>query len=322
MKEQVSLDRLTGIVAFARAASLGSFSGAARAMGLSPSAVSKAVGQLERQLGVRLFTRTTRSLVLTPEGADLHERALHLLWSADQLVQSAAAVQSEPSGLLRVAAPLPIGTRLLAPALPAFRRRHPRLKVDLRLDDRFINVVEEGADVAIRIGQLASSGLVSRRFAPIRLGAYASPAYLAERGTPARPEDLSAHDCVNFRYQSSGQLLTWHFDVEGRALDLTPDAAIVVDASDAAIEVVAAGGGVGIAATWIATPYVQRGLLKPVLDAFVAGSSAVTAVWPASRRDNPNVKAFVEFLGELFEAAESASLVGGKAPAAREAAAP
>ncbi|MFL6698949.1 MAG: LysR family transcriptional regulator [Vitreoscilla sp.] len=300
MTEQISLERLTGIVAFARAASQGSFTAAARSLSVSPSAVSKTIQRLEQQLGLRLFTRTTRSLVLTPEGRDLHDRALHLLRAAEDIVQSAAAVRSEPAGILKVAAPLPIGTRLLAPALPEFRRRYPKLAVDLRLNDRFINLVEEGIDVAIRIGHLADSNLISRGLAPTMVSAFAAPAYLAARGTPRKPEDLEDHDCVNFRYQTSGQLMRWAFQVGSRTVELTPDAAIVVDVSEAVVEVLAAGGGIGMSAWFIAAPYVERGLLKPVLTEYSIDRSTITAVWPESRRASPNVKAFISFLEELF----------------------
>lgn len=300
MKEQITLERLTGIVAFARAASYGSFTAAAQSLSVSPSAISKTIQRLEQQLGLRLFTRTTRSLALTPEGRELHERALLLLRAAEDVVQSAAAVRSEPSGTLKVAAPLPIGTRLLASALPEFRRRYPKLNIDLRLNDRFVNLVEEGIDVAIRIGDLADSGLISRRLASIRVSAFASPAYLAARGTPSKPEDLKDHDCVNFRYQTSGQLLRWMFKVGSRTIEFTPDAAIVVDVSDAVGEVLVTGGGIGMLASFIAAPYVERGLLVPVLYEFSVASSPITAVWPESRHASPNVKAFIAFLKEVF----------------------
>jgi DNA-binding transcriptional LysR family regulator len=300
MKEQISLERLTGIVAFARAASYGSFTAAAQSLSVTPSAVSKTIQRLEQQLGLPLFTRTTRSLVLTPEGRELHDRALHLLRAAEDVVQSAAAARSEPAGTLKVAAPLPIGTRLLAPALPEFRRRYPKLAIDLRLNDRFVNLVEEGIDVAIRIGDLADSNLISRGLAPTRVSAFASPAYLAVRGTPRKPEDLKDHDCVNFRYQTSGQTLRWTFKVGSRTIDFTPEAVIVVDVSDAVVEVLAAGGGIGMSALFIAAPYVERGLLVPVLNEFSVNRSTITAVWPESRRASPNVKAFISFLEEVF----------------------
>jgi DNA-binding transcriptional LysR family regulator len=300
MMEQITLERLTGIVAFARAASHGSFTAAAQSLTVSPSAVSKTIQRLEQQLGLRLFTRTTRSLALTPEGRELHERALNVLRAVEEVVQSAAVARSEPAGTLKVAAPLPIGTRLLAPALPEFRRRYPKLDIDLRLNDRFVNLVDEGIDVAIRVGNLPDSNLISRGLGPSRVSAYASPAYLARRGRPLRPEDLKDHDCVNFRYQTSGQIFRWVFKVGSRNVELTPQAGIVVDVSDAIVEVLAAGGGVGMAASFIAAPYVERGLLVPVLNEFSVDRSIITAVWPESRRASPNVTAFVSFLAEVF----------------------
>lgn len=300
MKEQITLERMTGIVAFARAASCGSFTAAAQSLSVSPSAVSKTIQRLEQQLGVRLFTRTTRSLTLTPEGRELHGRALQLLRAAEEVVQSAAAVRSEPAGVLKVAASMPIGVRLLAPALPAFRRRHPKLRVDLRLGDRFVNLVEEGVDVAVRIGHLADSSLLSRGLARTRIGAFASPAYLARRGAPGHPGDLGEHDCVSFRYQTSGQVMAWSFQVGSRTIEFNPDAALVLDASDAIAEVLAAGGGIGMLGSFIAAPYVERGLLVPVLGDFAVDGAPITAVWPESRRASPNARAFIDYLAELF----------------------
>lgn len=298
--EQIGLDRLTGLIAFARSASLGSYTAAARALGISPSAVSKSVQRLEARLGLSLFTRTTRSLTLTPEGRDLHERALRLLREAEAIEQAAVAARSEPAGTLKVTAPLPIGVHLLAPALPRFRARHPKLSVDLRLGDRFADLIEEGIDVAIRVGDLADSRLVSRRLAPHRLCAFASPDYLARRGTPAHPDELAGHACVNFRFQSTGQTLRWPFRIGAKVVDVSPDAGLVTDSSDAVAAILVAGGGIGISPTYVVAPLVARGALVPVLRDFAVERSAVTALWPESRRGNPNVKAFLAFLGEVF----------------------
>lgn len=160
--------------------------------------------------------------------------------------------------------------------------------------------MEEGIDVAIRIGQQDDPNLISRRLAPTRVSAFASPGYLAKRGTPIRPDDLMDHDCVGFRFQTSGRTLRWNFKVGNRIVELTPDAAIVVDASEAVVEAIAAGGGIGMSAWFIASPYVERGLLVPVLHAYAVDISTITAVWPQSRRGNPNVKAFIAFLEDLF----------------------
>ncbi|WP_336492444.1 LysR family transcriptional regulator [Methylobacterium nigriterrae] len=298
--EQIGLDRLTGIIAFARSASLGSYTAAARSLGISSSAVSKSVQRLEERLGLSLFTRTTRSLTLTPEGRDLHERALRLLREAEEIEQAAAAARSEPAGTLRVTAPFPIGMHLLAPALPRFRERHPKLSVDLRLSDRYADLIEEGIDVAIRVGELSDTRLISRRLAPHRLCAFAAPDYLARKGTPAHPDELVHHDCVNFRFQSTGQALRWPFRIGGRVVEITPEAGIVTDFSDAVAAVLVAGGGIGISPTYVAASYVAGGALVPVLREFAVERSVITALWPESRGGNPNVKAFLTFLAQVF----------------------
>jgi DNA-binding transcriptional LysR family regulator len=300
MTAQIGLERLTGLIAFARAASLGSYTAAARSLAISPSAVSKSVQRLEQQLGLSLFTRTTRSLTLTAEGRDLHERALRLLREAEEIEQAVLSAKAEPAGTLRVAAPLPIGTQILAPQMALLKQRFPKLSIDLRLGDEFVDLIKEGIDVAIRVGDLADSRLISRRLAPHRLCAFASPAYLAARGTPQHPDDLAQHDCVNFRFQSSGQLLKWPFTLHGRVMEVTPPSWAVVNASDAVAEMVAGQGGIGMSPTYVAARYVARGELVPVLADYAVDRSTITALWPQSRRGNPNVKAFLSFLDTVF----------------------
>lgn len=300
MMEQITLERLTGLIAFARVASTGSFTAAARSLSLSPSAVSKSVQRLERTLGVTLITRNTRSLALTPEGRELHERALRLLREAEAIGQMAMTARAEPSGTLRIAASLPIGIHLIAPALPAFRALHPRVSIDLRLNDRFVDLVEEGIDLAVRIGDPADSRLLSRRLAPHRFGCVAAPAYLAARGTPSHPDGLAAHDTVNLRYQSSGQLLRWPFRVGDREIEILPPSAIVMDASEPLMAALVAGGGIGIAADFVAAPYLASGALVPVLADFAVDRHNVTAVWPDSRRANPALRAFLAHLQSVL----------------------
>ena len=297
---QVGLERLTGLIAFARAASLGSYTAAARSLSISPSAVSKSVQRLEQQLGVSLFTRTTRSLTLTPEGRDLHERALRLLHEAEQIEQAALIARGEPSGTIKVTAPPPIAVNLLCPALPRFRARYPNLAVDLRLGDKRVDLIEEGVDVAIRVGELDDSRLLSRRLAPNLFCAFASPKYLERRGMPHHPDDLAEHDCVNFRFQGSGQPARWPFRVGDREVEITPSAGIIVDEGNAVMTVLAAGGGICVSPPYIAAPFVTRGELVPILTRFAVQRSNITALWPNSRRGSPNVKAFLTFVGEIF----------------------
>jgi DNA-binding transcriptional LysR family regulator len=298
MKEQIGIERLTGLIAFARAGSLGSYTAAARSLSVSPSAISKSVQRLERQLGVPLFSRTTRSLTLTHEGSDLHERALKLLRDAEEIEQAAKAARSEPAGTLRIAASLPIGLHLIAPLLPTFRAQHQKVSIDLGLSDHRVDLIEEGIDIAVRIGDLPDSRLLSRKLSPHRLGCYASPDYLAANGMPTHPDDLQAHETVNLRYQSSGQLFRWPFRVGDRDIEIVPPSAIIADASEAVISAVAAGGGIGMAANFMATPWVKRGELVPVLADFAVERHNITAVWPESRRTNPAVRAFLTMLTE------------------------
>ncbi len=300
MMEHNVLDRLAGLIAFARAGSLGSYTAAARSLSISPSAVSKSVQRLERHLGVSLFTRTTRSLTLTPEGRELHERALRLLREAEEIEQVAVTARAEPSGVLRVAASLPIGLHVIAPALPAFRKLYPKLAIDLRLSDRVVDLVEEGVDVAVRIGDLADSRLLSRKLAPLRLGCFASPAYLDERGAPAHPDELAGHDTVNLRYQNTGQAFRWPFRIGSKEIELAPASGIVVDASDAVVAALVAGGGIGVCASFVAAPYVKSGQLMPVLSMFTIERDSITALWPESRRANPGVRAFLTMLQDVF----------------------
>ena len=249
-------------------------------------------------MGISLFTRTTRSLTLTPEGRELHERAVRLLHDAEEIEQVAKAVRAEPAGTLRIASSLPIGLHLIAPTLPAFRKRYPKVTIDLRLDDRLVDIVEQGIDIAVRIGELADSRLLSRRFAPLRLCAYASPSYLAAHGAPAHPDELTSHDTINLRYQSNGQAFRWPFQVGESEIEITPSSGIVVDASEAVLAMLAAGGGIGISASFIAAPYVARGELIPVLADFAVERETITVLWPSSRRANPAVRAFLEHLRE------------------------
>ena len=300
MVAQIGLEGLTGLIAFARAASLGSYTAAARSLAVSPSAVSKSVQRLEKRLGLSLFTRTTRSLTLTAEGRDLHERAIRLLHEAEAIEQAALAARGEPAGTLTIAAPPPIGIHLLAPALPRFRKRYPRLAIDLRLDERRVDLIETGTDVAIRVGALEDSSLLSRRLAPHTLCALASPDYLKRRGVPRHPDELANHDCVNFRYQSSGQPLRWPFRVSGRDLEITPVAGIIVDSADAVLSVLVTSGGIGIAPPYVAQGFVARGELVPILARFAVEQSGIYALWPENRRASPSVRAFLTFLDEVF----------------------
>lgn len=296
MTEQIGIERLAGLIAFARAGSLGSYTSAARSLSISPSAVSKSIQRLEQQLGVSLFIRTTRSLALTNEGRDLHERAVRLLRDAEEIEQVAKAARAEPAGTLRIAASLPIGLHVIAPILARFRMLHPKVTIDLRLSDQRTDLIEEGIDLAVRIGDLPDSRLLSRRLLPHRLCCYASPDYLVTRGMPRHLDDLQQHETVNLRYQSTGQLFRWPFRIGDRDIEIVPSSGIIVDASEAVLSAIAAGAGLGMATSFMAAPWVSRRELVPVLSDFAVERHNITAVWPESRRTNPAVRAFLDML--------------------------
>ncbi|UVC28721.1 LysR family transcriptional regulator [Pantoea sp. SOD02] len=296
MKEQIGFERLTGLIAFARAGSLGSYSAAARSLSVSPSAISKSIQRLETHLGITLFTRTTRSLSFTPEGRDLHERVLKLLRDAEEIEQMAKSARSEPAGTLRIATSLPIGVHIIAPAIASFRQRHPKVMIDLRISDQISDLVEERIDIAVRIGELADSSLIARRLSPYRLGCYASPAYLATHGIPQHPDELDSHETVNLRYQSSGQVFRWPFRIGEKEVEIVPSSAVIVDASEGVLAAIAAGAGIGMATNFMADAWVKRNELVPVLTDFAVERHNITAIWPQSRRSNPAVRAFLDML--------------------------
>lgn len=296
MKEQIGIESLTGLIAFARAGSLGSYTAAARALSVSPSAVSKSIQRLERHLGLVLFTRTTRSLTLTPEGRDLHERVLRLLQTAEEIEQAAKAARSEPHGTLRIATSLPVGLHLIAPMLMKWRQQQPNVQVDLRLSDEPVDFVEEGIDVAVRIGELPDSSLLSRRLPAYQLCCYASPDYLNKRGIPSHPHQLVEHETINLRYKSSGQLFRWPFRVGEKEIEILPSASLVMDASEAILSAMSTGAGIGMASSFMAMSWVARGELVPVLAEYAVERQNLTVLWPESRRSNPAVRAFLDML--------------------------
>lgn len=298
--ENLTLDRLAGIIAFARVASLGSYTAASRVLSISPSAVSKSVKRLEERLGIKLFNRTTRSLTLTPEGAELYEKAVRLLREAEDIEQTAFAARHEPAGLIKVTASIPVGNCLIAPHLPEFRRRYPNLDVELRLSDMMTDLIEEGIDLAVRIGPIADSRLIASPLTPNVVSAYASPDYIEKRGVPGTLDDLPGHELVRVRYHNSGQIMKWHFRENDIITEVEPAAAITVNSPEAVLAIILNGGGIGMLPSFLATRHVTRGELVPVMPERWAVRHNITAFWAESRRGNPNVRAFSSFLKEVI----------------------
>ena len=292
------MDPLDGIAVFTRAVDSGSFSAAARRLGISKSAVSAQVQRLEGRLGVRLLNRTTRRLSMTEAGGAYYRHCVRILAEAEVAEQAASALQREPRGTLRISAPDSFGWMHVAPAVPAFLQRYPDLAVDITLSPAHVNLVDEGLDLAIRIGLIVDSALVVRKLAPSRLVPCAAPSYLKDRGTPGEPRELAGHNCL-----CTG-LLPW--GDEWRLVGKRGEARVAVSgtfrSNNAEMLRAAAIDGVGVAIlpTWAAAEPLRSGLLRRVLEAWEPPQSTVYAVYPGNRLMSMKVRAFVDHLARSF----------------------
>ncbi len=293
------MDRFAALEAFVKVAETQSFSEAARRLRTSKSAVSRSVGALEAELGARLFNRTTRSLNLTEAGRAYLERVTRILTDLEDADQALGELQAKPRGRLIVSAPMSFGFLHLAPALPDFLARFPEIEVDLSLGDRFVDLVDEGFDCALRIGALPDSSLMARRIAPIRRTLCASPDYFLRRGRPEAPEDLRGHECL--RNSNVARIQEWRFvGGEGKAILVSVSGRVSANNGDALRILALAGFGVASLPTFIVGADLKAGTLVSALDRFIPQDLAMSAVYPHSRHLSPKVRAFVDFLVERF----------------------
>ena len=292
------MDLLAGMAVFARVVEARGFSAAARDLGMSKSAVSKQVTRLEDRLGARLLNRTTRRLSLTAAGAAFHEHCQRMLAEAEAAERAVTQLQVEPRGVLKLNAPMSFGVLHLAPALPDFMRRYPELTLDLALSDRVVDLIDEGYDLAVRIGRLADSSLVARRLAPSRRVVCGAPAYFERHGRPLRPEDLRRHNCLLYTYMTSGDEWRYHGpDGEG-AVKLT--GTLRANNGEVLRDALLAGLGVAPMPTFMVGHDLAAGRLVTVLSEYADLDTSVYAVWPHSRHLSTKVRVFVDFLAERF----------------------
>jgi DNA-binding transcriptional LysR family regulator len=291
--------RLEGIEAFVTVVDAGSFSAAAERLGIAKSMVSRRVGELESRLGAQLLHRTTRRLSLTESGRDFYERATRLLIDLDEAEQSVVSGQAALRGRLRLAAPLSFGVLHLAEALDEFALLHPELKLDIHLDDRQINLVEEGFDLAVRIGQLQDSSLVARPLAPIHFVLCASPAYLERHGEPRHPKDLSTHQGLVYGNLPESQ--QWCFiGRDGEEVVAHPSLRLRANNGDLLLRAAVDGLGIIMMPTFIGYQSLARGELVPLLPDWQFRSATLNAVYPSRRHLPVRVRLLIDFLAERF----------------------
>jgi DNA-binding transcriptional LysR family regulator len=296
---RIQMERSGEMEVFVRVVQEGGFSAAARALDLTPSAVSKLIARLEARLGVRLMVRTTRALTLTDEGRtylEAAERVLQDLNAAEQAVGSGAI-----RGRLAVNASLPFGTHVVAPALPAFLARHPDLLVDLSFTDDVVNLLAQKADVAFRMGTLPDSALVARKLGQSRRVVCAAPSYLARRGAPETPPDLQQHDCLTFNFRRSR--VGWPFREKKRDVEIPVAGSVQANNGETMRQMVLAGVGISRLGLWHVADDIERGTLVPLLEKFNAGDlEMINAVYVGGGQIPRRVRAFIDFMVETVEA--------------------
>jgi len=279
------------------------FAAAARKLGITKSAVSKRMGALEAHLGVQLFHRSTRSISLTEAGETYLEHAVHALGYAQEAEDAVAALQGEPVGHLKLSVPMSFGQLHVAPAIGEFLKMYPSLSVELSMDDRFIDLVDSGMDLAIRAGTLPDSALIAKKLTPIHSVIVASPDYLEQFGIPQTPQDLLEHDCLHYSY--SRDPLEWKFLGRDGAVTVRTKGRFQVNNSEALCTTIIDGLGIGRLPTFIAGAHLAAGRLQRVLPDFPMPEQALFAVFPERRHIPTKVRAFVDFF---------ASHVGHRSP--------
>jgi DNA-binding transcriptional LysR family regulator len=294
-----SMDVLAGMRAFRAVASAGSFAGAARSLSITTAWVSKLVSQLEAHLGAQLLARTTRRLSLTDAGRLYLERCERLLDDLDEAERSIGDLQSSPRGRLRVSAPMSFGLLRLAPILPAFCARYPDVELDVTLNDRVVDLIEEGLDVAIRVGdKLDDSTLTVRRIGAGDRVVCASARYLRAHGTPRHPRDLERHACLRYGLHASPS--EWAFDGPDGRVTVRVRGPIQINNSIALRDAARAGTGVLLTPDFVVAGDLNDGSLRRVLEAWKPSGYGVFAVSPPTRFATPKARAFIDFVAEAI----------------------
>lgn len=293
------MDRLGTMEAFAAVVETGSFSAAAARLRTSKSLVSRQVAALEAELGARLFHRTTRSLTLTEDGRGYHAQVERILGDIAEANAAVSNRQAAPRGRLRISAPMSFGYLHLAPAVPDFLALYPEVEIDLTMSDRYVDLVAEGVDLAVRLGRLGDSSLIARKLAQSRRAVCGSPDYLKLHGVPRRPDDLKQHQCLC--YSNLAMADEWRFmRDDGSAWPVEVSGRLHADNGDALREAALKGLGLVYLPTFIIGRDLQAATLVSVLTEYVPQDAGLYVVYPHARHLSPKVRAFIDFLANRF----------------------
>ncbi|CAN7735558.1 LysR family transcriptional regulator [Bradyrhizobium sp. LjRoot220] len=293
------MDRIDAMQAFVTVADLQGFAPAARKLHLSPSGVTRLIAALEERLGARLLQRTTRSVTLTDAGARYLERARRILSDVEEAESAAEGERTRPGGRLTVSAPNGFGRLHVSPVMSAYLKRYPEVSAELRLSDRMINLVEEGVDLAVRIGHLPDSTLVARHVGQMRRIVVASKEYLKRRGEPKTPEAIASHDTIHFGAMTAAP--EWRFAAEGREIRVSSTPRFNSNSADAAIQYAEAGGGLTRVLAYQAADSLKAGRLKIVLAEFEQPTLPIHIVYPTSRLLSAKVRTFIDLVTEITD---------------------
>ncbi|MET0068221.1 MAG: LysR family transcriptional regulator [Candidatus Thiodiazotropha sp.] len=293
------MNRLESLESFVAVVESGRFTTAAERLGIGKSVISRRVSELEEHLGALLLHRTTRQLSLTEAGRTFYPRAVQVLEDLSDAEQSVSQAQQELSGRIRLAAPLTFGLLHLAPALTAFMDLHPKVVLDADFNDSEVNLVQEGIDLALRIGELEDSSMVARPLAPIRMLSCASPGYLARHGTPQTPMDLEQHQ--GLCYSNLPEPQKWRFvDTAGRQQNVRIPLHMQANNGQILLEAAAAGHGICLSPTFIAYQAILEGRLVRILEDYQSPPATAYAIYPNRRFIPLRVRAFADYLRNLF----------------------
>ncbi|MEZ5817714.1 MAG: LysR family transcriptional regulator [Hyphomicrobiaceae bacterium] len=293
------MDLLGPMRTFVRVVEAGSFTRVAAEQSTTQPTISRQVAALEEYLGARLLTRTTRALTLTDDGRAFYEHALRALEAVGEAENAVGRRQAKPTGVLRLAVPVVLGRRHIVPRLARFLARYPEVSIDLAMSDGFVDLVEQGIDLAIRVGEITDQSLVARKIGMVRRLTVASPAYLKAKGTPRTPEELKRHDCIVYTRLATGN--RWHFESIDGPLSVIVSGRFRVDNSEAVREGVLAGLGIAVIPAFAFSDEITRGAVKVLLKTYEPKLLPLNAVYPSRRYVPLRVRAMIDFLAHELE---------------------